>query len=85
MLDGNFAPFMDAHVRNPWLKSWLDALAFSLSGLPAAQTGAATMAYTIFDLHREGATLDYPRGGMGKISEALITVSFLSHFYVVIV
>lgn len=23
------------------------------------------MAYVLFDLHREGASLDYPKGGMG--------------------
>jgi hypothetical protein len=42
--------------------SWLNALAFSLSGLPAELTGAAAMAYTLYDLHRDGASLDYPQG-----------------------
>lgn len=74
VLDGSFKPFMDKYVKNAWLRSWLDALAFSLSGLPADQTGAATMAYTIYDLHREGASMDYPKGGIGKISEALVNV-----------
>lgn len=70
-LDGNFKPFMDKYVRNPWLRNWLDALAFSLSGLPASETGAAAMAYTLFDLHRSGSFLDYPRGGMGEIGKVL--------------
>jgi hypothetical protein len=26
-------------------------------------SGAAAMAYTVFDLHRKGSTLDYPKGG----------------------
>lgn len=37
---GDFAPFLDGPnfvVTDPWLRAWLDALAFSLSGLPAAQ------------------------------------------------
>lgn len=70
VLNGSFEPFLAKHVHDPWLKSWLDALAFSLSGLPAGKTGAATMAYTLFDLHRDGATLDYPRGGFGEIAAA---------------
>ena len=71
VLEGNFKPFMDKYVKNSWLRNWLDALAFSLSGLPAAETGAAAMAYTLFDLHRDGSSLDYPRGGMGEISSAV--------------
>ena len=74
VLDGNFKPFMDKYVRNPWLRNWLDALAFSLSGLPASETGAAAMAYTLFDLHRESSALDYPRGGMGSISQVLADI-----------
>ena len=74
VLNGSFEPFLAQHVRDLWLKSWLDALAFSLSGLPAGKTGAATMAYTLYDLHREGATLDYPRGGFGEIAEAFVRV-----------
>lgn len=69
-LESNFESFMEKYVtKDSWLESWLDALAFSLSALPAAKTGAATMAYTLFDLHRHGAVLDYPRGGVGRIAE----------------
>jgi hypothetical protein len=37
---GDFSPFLNGPnfvVTDPWLRAWLDALAFSLSGLPAAQ------------------------------------------------
>lgn len=37
-------------------------------------TGAATMAYTLYDLHRPGAALDYPAGGFGAIGEAFRTI-----------
>ena len=74
VLDGSFKSLMDEHVTDTWLRDWLDALAFSLSGLPASETGAAALAYTIFDLHREGAALDYPRGGMGVIADVLIDI-----------
>jgi phytoene dehydrogenase-like protein len=72
---GTFAPFMDGplfHVKNPWFRSWLDALAFSLSGLPAARTSAAAMAYVLYDMHRPDAALDYPKGGLGRVIDALV-------------
>jgi phytoene dehydrogenase-like protein len=74
-LTGTFAPFMDGPlftVTNPWLRNWLDALAFSLSGLPASRTSAAAMAFVMQDMHRSGAALDYPEGGMGAIVDALV-------------
>lgn len=75
VLDGSFAPLIEQYVfKGSWLKSWLDALAFSLSGLPAAETCTAALAYTLFDLHREGAALDYPQGGMGTIADVLLKV-----------
>lgn len=72
---GTFKPYMDGPkyvVRNKWLRSWLDALAFSLSGLPASRTSAAAMAYVLYDMHREGAALDYPKGGLGAVIDALV-------------
>ena len=72
---GPFGPYMNGpifKVSNPWLRHWLDALAFSLSGLPADRTSAGAMAYVLFDMHREGAALDYPRGGLGEVVKALV-------------
>lgn len=72
---GKFGPFMDGPiftVTDTWLRDWLDALAFSLSGLPASRTSAAAMAFVISDMHRDGATLDYPKGGIGEIVDALV-------------
>lgn len=59
-------------MKDKWLRDWLDALAFSLSGLPAERTSAAAMAYVLFDMHREGAALDYPKGGLGEVVKALV-------------
>jgi hypothetical protein len=42
------------------------------------------LVYTVFDLHREGSTLDYPKGGMGEISQSIsnvITSSGVSLMY----
>jgi hypothetical protein len=72
---GTFEPYMNGPiftVTDPWLRSWLDALAFSLSGLPASRTSAAAMAYVLYDMHRPDAALDYPKGGMGAIIDALV-------------
>ena len=74
-LTGTFAPYMDGPefvVKNQWLRDWLDALAFSLSGLPASRTAAAAMAFVLDDMHRDGAALDYPKGGLGKVVDALV-------------
>mmetsp|Transcript_13481 Transcript_13481/g.29179 ORF Transcript_13481/g.29179 Transcript_13481/m.29179 type:complete len:717 (+) Transcript_13481:114-2264(+) len=72
---GPFGPFLNGpifKVTDKWLRDWLDALAFSLSGLPAERTSAAAMAYVLFDMHREGAALDYPKGGLGEVVKALV-------------
>ena len=74
-LTGTFAPYMDGPiftVENTCLRNWLDALAFSLSGLPANRTSAAAMGFVLNDMHRAGAALDYPKGGMGSIVDALV-------------
>eukprot|EP00534_Pseudo-nitzschia_fraudulenta_P007875 CAMPEP_0201144624 /NCGR_PEP_ID=MMETSP0851-20130426/6373_1 /ASSEMBLY_ACC=CAM_ASM_000631 /TAXON_ID=183588 /ORGANISM="Pseudo-nitzschia fraudulenta, Strain WWA7" /LENGTH=740 /DNA_ID=CAMNT_0047419461 /DNA_START=255 /DNA_END=2477 /DNA_ORIENTATION=- len=73
-LTGTFEAYMDGPdftVKNQWLRDWLDALAFSLSGLPASRTSAAAMAFIVDDMHRQGAALDYPRGGFGAVIDAL--------------
>ncbi len=72
---GTFGQFLDGPkfvVKNEWLRDWLDALAFSLSGLPACRTSAAAMAYVIYDMHRDGAALDYPKNGLGAVVDALV-------------
>ena len=74
-LTGTFEPYMDGPkfvVRDQWLRDWLDALAFSLSGLPASRTAAAAMAFVLDDMHRTGAALDYPRGGLGEVIDGLV-------------
>ncbi|GAX19168.1 hypothetical protein FisN_15Lh338 [Fistulifera solaris] len=73
LLTGTFAPYIDGPlftVQSPWLRNWLDALAFSLSGLPANRTAAAAMAVILQDM--ETSQLDYPVGGMGSIVDALV-------------
>jgi len=59
-------------LKDQFVKKWFDYLAFALSGLDAAHTQAAPVAYTMIDLHKEGAVLDYPKGGMDALVKALV-------------
>lgn len=65
-LTGTFAPYLDGPkfvVHDQWLRDWLDALAFSLSGLPAARTSAAAMAFVLDDMHHHATATAALNGG----------------------
>ena len=73
MLTGPFSEVMDKYnVKDPFVRKWFDYLSFALSGLDASQTQAAAVAYMMMDLHKEGAVLDYPKGGMESLIQALV-------------
>ncbi|MGF1458701.1 MAG: phytoene desaturase family protein [Leptolyngbyaceae cyanobacterium] len=71
-LTGPFSRLMDRVVSDEFLRHWLDLLCFLLSGLPAAQTSAAEMAFMFADWYRPGVQLDYPVGGSGALVSALV-------------
>lgn len=72
LLTGPFSKVMDLYgVNDPFVRKWFDYLSFALSGLDASQTQAAPVAYMMIDLHKEGAVLDYPMGGMDSLVQAL--------------
>ena len=71
-LNGNFGSLMDdAGITDPFIRGWLDYLAFALSGLDASGTLGAAVSYTLGDLYTPGAILDYPKGGAGAVIGAL--------------
>ena len=73
MLTGDFGKVMDQYnLQNKFVRKWFDYLAFALSGLDAAHTQAAAVAYMTLDLHKPGAVLDYPIGGMGALIETMV-------------
>jgi phytoene dehydrogenase-like protein len=73
LLTGPFSQCMNLFgLKDQFVKKWFDYLAFALSGLDAAHTQAAPVAYTMIDLHKEGAVLDYPKGGMDSLVKALV-------------
>lgn len=59
-------------MNDPFVRKWFDYLSFALSGCDAAHTQAAAVAYMMSDLHRPGAVLDYPMGGMESLIQALV-------------
>jgi phytoene dehydrogenase-like protein len=63
---------MTQQLSDPFVRKWFDYLAFALSGVDASNTQAAPVAYMMSDLHKPGATLDYPMGGMGSLIQALV-------------
>ena len=71
-VEGSFKAVSNKVVKNKFLENWFEFLSFALSGLPADATIAAAVAYTMRDLHQEGAALDYPIGGSGAVVDALI-------------
>ena len=72
-LTGSFEQVMDLYeLQDPFVRKWFDYLSFALSGLDAAHTQSAPVAYMMIDLHKEGAVLDYPMGGLGSLIQALV-------------
>lgn len=71
-LTGPFSKLMDRVVSDAFLRRWLDLLCFLLSGLPAAGTSAAAMAFMFADWYRPGVKLDYPVGGSASLVNALV-------------
>ena len=75
-------PFFFLHLNHlkwpfPRLRAWLDALAFSLSGLDCSGTTCAAMAFTMEELHWKGSRgLAYPKAP-GSESFSLVTVGWL--------
>lgn len=67
------APFdLDNYgVKDAFLRNYLDLIAFLLQGLPSNGTLTAVMAYMVEDFYREGAIMDFPKGGSGAIADAL--------------
>jgi len=75
LLTGPFSRVMDLYdvKQDSFVRKWFDYIAFALSGLDAEHTQAAPVAYMMIDLHKPGAVLDYPMGGMDSLIRALVS------------
>jgi phytoene dehydrogenase-like protein len=67
-----FSEVMDRVIQDPFTRNWLDLLCFLLSGLPAAGTLTAVMAFMFADWYRPHVVLDYPIGGSRALVNALV-------------
>ncbi|CAB9516311.1 Prolycopene isomerase, chloroplastic [Seminavis robusta] len=73
LLTGPFSKLMDMYeLQDEFVRKFFDYLAFALSGLDAAHTQAAPVAYMMSDLHKPGMVLDYPMGGMDSLIQSLV-------------
>lgn len=73
LLTGPFTKTLDLYkMEDPFVRKWFDYLAFALSGVDASNTQGAPLAYMMSDLHKPGAVLDYPMGGMDSLINALV-------------
>lgn len=71
-LTGPFSRLVDQHVTDPWLRKWLDLECYVLSGMLAADTICAEMAFMFQERHSPTTAIDYPLGGGGAIVDALV-------------
>lgn len=67
------APFdLDKYeIRDPFLKNYLNLIAFLLQGLPADGTLTAVMAFMVDEFYKENPVMDFPKGGSGAMADAL--------------
>lgn len=71
-LTGPFSQVIQGQVTDKFLLNWLDLMSFLLAGLPADGIIAAEMAFMFGEWYRPDVVLDYPMGGSGAISDALL-------------
>jgi hypothetical protein len=71
-LGGGFAPLVERHLRDPFLRHWVELLCFLISGMGTADTNAAAMATLFAEWFRPDACLEYPRGGSPAVVQALV-------------
>jgi len=71
-LGGAFGNLVDEHLKDPFLRNWVDLLSFLISGLSKDETNAAAMATLFDDWFKPDAYLEYPKGGSKSIVKALL-------------
>jgi len=71
-LGGAFGGLVDEHLKDPFLRNWVDLLCFLISGLTKDETNAAAMATLFDDWFKKDAYLEYPKGGSESIVNALL-------------
>ena len=71
-LNQGFGSVVDDHLRDPFLRNWVDLLSFLISGMPMHDTNTAAMATLFNEWFETESYLEYPKGGSESIVKALI-------------
>ncbi|KAG8503886.1 hypothetical protein CXB51_001816 [Gossypium anomalum] len=68
-----FSEIMDSlELRDPFIRNWVDLLAFLLAGVKSNGILSAEMVYMFAEWYKPGCTLEYPLNGSGAIIDALV-------------
>ncbi|KAK3419605.1 hypothetical protein EUGRSUZ_G00236 [Eucalyptus grandis] len=68
-----FSEIIDSlELKDPFIRNWVDLLAFLLAGVKSNGILSAEMIYMFAEWYKPGCSLDYPLHGSGAIVDALI-------------
>jgi len=71
-LTGSFGKIAEFHLKDPFLKNWVDLLSFLISGMSMHDTNTAAMATLFNEWFKPNSYLEYPKGGSESIVHALL-------------
>ena len=71
-VNSGFGNLVDEHIKDPFLRNWVDLLSFLISGMPMHDTNTAAMATLFDEWFQPESFLEYPKGGSESIVKALI-------------
>jgi len=71
-INTGFGNLVDDHLKDPFLRNWVDLLSFLISGMSMHDTNTAAMATLFEEWFKKDSYLEYPKGGSESIVKALI-------------
>ena len=71
-LNSGFGEIVDNHLKDPFLRNWVDLLSFLISGMTMHDTNSAAMATLFDEWFKPESYLEYPKGGSESIVKALV-------------
>jgi len=71
-INRGFGDIVDDHLKDPFLRNWVDLLSFLISGMAMHDTNSAAMATLFNEWFEPESYLEYPKGGSESIVKALV-------------
>ena len=71
-INNGFGNLVDDHLKDTFLRNWVDLLSFLISGMSMHDTNTAAMATLFDEWFKPESYLEYPKGGSESIVKALI-------------